>query len=155
MLGRMGARRARMVGINHVALEVGDVEEALAFYGRLFELRLRGRVGDALAFVDLGDQFLALSAGREQAPDDGRHVGLVVDSLEAVRSALGEAGVPEVPGRGLSFRDPWGNRVEVVQYDAVQLLKAPSVLHGMGAGDLGKSDAALAELRGKGLLDKP
>src|SRR4051794_32928037 len=105
--------RARAVGINHVALEVGDVDEALAFYGRILAFELRGRVGSHMAFVDLGDQFLALSAGRSQPADDERHFGLVVDDKEAVRAALGEAGVPVLPGRGLSFRDPWGNRVEV------------------------------------------
>ena len=151
----MSERRARPVGINHVALEVADVDDALAFYGRLFELRLRGRVGDALVFVDLGDQFVALGAGRTQPPDETRHVGLVVDSLDAVRAALREVGVEALPGRGLSFRDPWGNRIEVVQYDAVQFTKTGAVLRSMGAGDLGKSDAALAELRAKGLLDAP
>ena len=149
----MDEARARMVGINHVALEVGDVDEALAFYGRLFEVRLRGRAGSAMAFVDLGDQFLALAAGRSQPPDEERHLGLVVDSLETVRAALRAAGVPEAGGRGLAFRDPWGNHVEVVQYDAVQFTKTASVLRGLGAADLGKSDAALAELREKGLLD--
>jgi catechol 2,3-dioxygenase-like lactoylglutathione lyase family enzyme len=142
--------RARAVGINHVALEVGDVDEALAFYGRLFDLRLRGRV-PGMAFVDLGDQFLALSQPRSGAADADRHFGLVVDSLDAVRDALGEAGVPEVGGRGLSFRDPWGNQVEVVQYDAIQFTKAPPVLRGMGLGVLGKTDAAQRELRDKGL----
>ena len=141
---------ARPIGINHVALEVGDVDEALAFYGALFELRLRGRV-PGMAFVDLGDQFLALSAGRDAPPDADRHLGLVVDDTSLVRARLRDAGVEPLPGRGLSFRDPWGNRIELVQYDAIQFTKAPEVLRGMGAGDLGKSAAALAELRGRGL----
>src|SRR4051795_4209121 len=106
---------ARLIGINHVALEVGSIEEALGFYGRFFEIRLRG-VAPGMAFVDMGDQFLALSEGREQPPDDGRHFGLVVDDRERVREALDGAGVDPLPGRGLSFRDPWGNRVEIVEY---------------------------------------
>ena len=142
--------RPRLVGINHVALEVGDVEEALAFYGRIFELDLRGRA-PGMAFVDLGDQFLALSEGRRQPPDEHRHFGLVVDDIEAVRNALDEAGVEILPGRGLDFLDPWGNRVQLVDYREVQFTKAPSVLHGMGLGDLGKTETALEELRRKGL----
>ncbi|HEV2814601.1 MAG TPA: VOC family protein [Solirubrobacteraceae bacterium] len=140
---------ARAIGINHVALEVGDVDEALAFYGRLFAFELRGRAG-GMAFLDLGDQFLARSPGRSQPPDDERHFGLVVDSRAAVQAALDEAGVETVPGRGLNFRDPWGNRIEVVQYDEVQFTKAPAVARGMGF-DAPKSDAALAELRERGL----
>jgi catechol 2,3-dioxygenase-like lactoylglutathione lyase family enzyme len=145
------ARRARAVGLNHVALEVGDVDEALAFYGRIVAFELRGRAGRHMAFVDLGDQFLALSAPRRLPPDDDRHVGLVVDDKAAVRAALAEAGVPVLPGRGLSFRDPWGNRIEVVQYDEVQFTKAPEVLRGMALGDLGKTPAVRAELADKGL----
>jgi predicted enzyme related to lactoylglutathione lyase len=144
------SRRPRLVGLNHVALEVGDLEEALAFYGRFFDLELRGRT-PGMAFVDLGDQFLALSEGRSQAPDEHRHFGLVVDDKEAVRRALEEAGVEILPGRGLDFRDPWGNRVEVVDYRDVQFTKAPAVLRGMELGDLGKSDGALEELRRKGI----
>ena len=142
---------ARAVGINHVALEVGDVDEALAFYGAILEFELRGRVGDHMAFIDLGDQFLALSAPRRAPPDGERHFGLVVDDAAAVRDALAAAGVEALPGRGLSFRDPWGNRVEIVQYDEIQFTKAPGVLRGMGAEGLGKTEAALEELREKGL----
>ena len=137
---------ARLVGINHVALEVGDLEEALAFYRRLFELELRGRV-PGMAFVDMGDQFLALSEGRDDGPDRHRHFGLVVDDREEVRRRLEEAGAEIVPTRGLRFRDPWGNNVEVVQYSDVQFTKAP----GMGADDLEKSESAIRELREKGL----
>ena len=136
--------------MNHVALEVGDIEEALAFYGRVFEFSLRGR-GPRAAFIDMGDQFVALSAGRRQPPDDHRHVGLVVDDREAVRRALEEAGAEILPGRGLDFRDPWGNRIQVVQYDEIQFTKADHVLGGMGVAELGKSERALAELRAKGL----
>ena len=143
--------RARAVGVNHVAVEVGDVDEALAFYGSIFSFELRGRAGEHMAFVDLGDQFLALSAPRAAPPDDERHFGLVVDDLDAVRRRLEELGIPLAGGRGVDFRDPWGNRVEVVQYDAVQFTKAPRVLRGMGLGGLGKSRVAEEELRAKGL----
>ena len=142
--------RPRLLGVNHVALEVGDVEEALAFYGRFFDFELRGRAG-GMAFVDLGDQFVALAAGRRQPPDDHRHFGLVVDDKEAVRRALEEAGVEILPGRGLDFRDPWGNRVEVVDYRDIQFTKAPEVLRGLGAENLKKTDAAREELRRKGM----
>ena len=142
--------RARLVGVNHVALEVGDVEEALAFYGRLFAFELRGRA-TGTAFLDMGDQFLALSEGRRQPPDDHRHLGLVVDDKEAVRAALEEAGAEILPGRGLDFRDPWGNRVQVVDYREIQFSKAPAVLRGMGLDGLEKSERAVAELQDKGL----
>jgi lactoylglutathione lyase len=142
--------RARLVGFNHIALEVGDIEEALEFYGRLFEIELRGR-GKGMAFIDAGDQFIALSEGRTQPPDDHRHIGMVVDSKKAVRRALNEAGVEILPGRGLDFRDPWGNRWQVVEYSEVQFTKAPHVLNGMGLGDLKKTEDALEELRKKGL----
>jgi lactoylglutathione lyase len=143
--------RPRLVGLNHVALEVGDVEEALEFYGSIFELELRGRSG-RMAFVDMGDQFVALAQGRTQPPDAHRHFGLVVDDKEAARQALQEAGV-DVPRSGrLDFSDPWGNHVEVVDYREIQFTKAENVLRGMGLGGLEKNEAALAELRAKGLL---
>jgi lactoylglutathione lyase len=141
---------ARLVGINHVVLEVDDVDEALGFYGRLFELQLRGR-GRGMAFIDMGDQFLVLSQGRSQPPDESRHFGLVVDDKEAVRRLLEEAGAEILRGRGLDFRDPWGNHVQVVEYGDVQFSKTPAVLDGMGLSDLEKSPAALAELLEKGL----
>jgi lactoylglutathione lyase len=141
--------RARLVGINHVALDVGDVSEALEFYGRLFEFTLRGS-GPGHAFIDIGDQFIALTRGGTGEPDRGRHVGLVVDDKEAVRRALRDAGVVVAPRGGLDFRDPWGNHVQVVQYDEVQFTKAEAVLQGMGL-ELGKSESALAELRAKGM----
>jgi lactoylglutathione lyase len=144
------SERARLVGVNHVALEVDDVEEALAFYGRIFDFELRGRV-PGMAFVDLGDQFLALSEGRTQPPDPNRHFGLVVDDTEAARRALEEAGADVLTGRGLSFRDPWGNRVEIVDYRDVQFTKAPGVASAMGIDDLTKSERALDELRERGL----
>ena len=139
--------RAKPVGINHVALEVGNVEEALDFYGRIFELSLRGRAG-RMAFVDIGDQFVALAEGRRQSPDDNRHFGLVVDNKELALQAAREAGA-EVKGNRI--RDPWGNNVEVVGYEDVQFTKAPEVLRGMGLEELGKSEQAREELRAKGL----
>ena len=141
---------ARLVGINHVALEVGDLDEALAFYGRLFDLKLRGRV-PGMAFIEMGDQFLALSEGRDAVRDADRHFGLVVDDREAVRRAAEEAGAEIVPTRGLRFRDPWGNNVEVVQYGDIQFTKADAVLSGMGLEGLNKTDEALGQLREKGL----
>ena len=122
---------ARLVGINHVALEVGDVDEALEWYGRFFDLELRGREG-SMAFVDMGDQFLALAEGRTQPADAERHFGLVVDDKEATRSALEAAGVSVSRAPSLNFRDPWGNHVQVVDYRDIQFTKAPPVLRGMG-----------------------
>jgi catechol 2,3-dioxygenase-like lactoylglutathione lyase family enzyme len=140
----------RLVGINHVALEVGSVDDALEFYGRIFDLELRGRAG-RMAFIDIGDQFIALSEGRTQPPDRARHFGLVVDDKEATRQALIDARVELQSGRGLDFVDPWGNNIQVVDYREIQFTKAPEVLRGMGLDDLDKSERALAELREKGL----
>jgi lactoylglutathione lyase len=142
--------RARLVGMNHVALEVGDVEEALEFYGRIFEYELRGR-GGRMAFIDMGDQFFALAEGRTQPPDAHRHLGLVVDDKEAARHALQEAGVEVAPSGSVDFRDPWGNHVQVVDYREIQYTKADNVLRGMGLEGLEKSEKALGELRSKGL----
>jgi len=143
-------RKARAVGFNHIALEVGDIEEALAFYGRLFTFELRGR-SESMAFIDLGDQFLALQKGRRQPADDGRHFGLVVDDKDAVRAALNDAGVEVLPGPFLDFRDPWGNRIEIVGYDNIQFSKAPHVLRGMGLTHLSKTAGAIEELKEKGM----
>jgi catechol 2,3-dioxygenase-like lactoylglutathione lyase family enzyme len=143
------ANKARLIGINHVVLEVDDVEQALDFYGRVFEFELRGRAGH-MAFLDMGDQFLVLAGGRTQEPDGSRHFGLVVDDRERVRELAEQAGAELLGGRGLDFRDPWGNHVQVVQYSDIQFSKTPAVLTGMGL-DLEKSSAALAELREKGL----
>jgi predicted enzyme related to lactoylglutathione lyase len=144
------ARKARAIGFNHVALEVGDIEEALAFYGRLFEFTLRGKDATS-AFVDLGDQFLALQQGRRQPPDDGRHFGLVVDDKEAVRRALADAGITPLPGPFLDFLDPWGNRIEIIGYDNIQFTKAAHVLRGMGLAHLSKNESAIRELTAKGM----
>jgi lactoylglutathione lyase len=146
----MPTKKARAIGFNHVALEVGDLDEALEFYGRIFEFTLRGREEDAV-FIDLGDQFIALQKGRSQPADDGRHFGLVVDDKEAVRRALIEAGVEILPGPFLDFRDPWGNRIEIIGYENIQFTKAPNVLRGMGLSHLKKSAKALKELAEKGM----
>jgi predicted enzyme related to lactoylglutathione lyase len=145
------SQKPRIVGLNHIALEVGDIEEALAFYGRLFTFELRGK-SDSMAFIDLGDQFIALQKGRKQPADDGRHFGLVVDDKEAVRKALKAAGVAPLKGRFLDFRDPWGNRVEIVGYDNIQFTKAPNVLRGMGLTHLTKNENAKKELAEKGMV---
>jgi lactoylglutathione lyase len=143
------ATRTRLVGINHVALVVGNVDDALAFYGQIFELSLRGRSPGA-AFIDLGDQFLAVMAGEPGPPDRTRHFGLVVEDKDMARQALEEAGVAILPGRGLDFHDPWGNLVQVVQYDEIQFTKTDRILRGMRL-ELGKTPQALAELRAKDL----
>ena len=146
----MSEAKARALGFNHIALEVGDIEEALAFYGRLFDFKLRGKDSSS-TFIDLGDQFLALQKGRTRPADDGRHFGLVVDDKEAVRKALADAGIKLLPGRFLDFLDPWGNRVEIVGYDDVQFTKAPNVLRGMGLANLLKNEKAIKELTDKGM----
>jgi catechol 2,3-dioxygenase-like lactoylglutathione lyase family enzyme len=142
---------ARLVGINHIALEVGDLDDALAWYGRFFEFELRGRHGARMAFIDMGDQFIALSAGRSQPPDEARHFGLVVDDKESVRAALSDAGVSVRPSGSLDFHDPWGNHVQVVDYRDIQFSKTPDVLHAMRLDRLDKSETAQQEIRDRGL----
>jgi lactoylglutathione lyase len=144
------SKKARVVGFNHIALEVGDIEQALAFYSRIVDFTLRGKSED-MAFIDLGDQFLALQKGESQPAGSGRHFGLVVDDKEAVRRALAEAGVKTLPGSFLDFYDPWGNRVEIVGYDNIQFSKAANVLRGMGLAHLSKSAKAIKELAEKGM----
>lgn len=140
----------RLVGFNHVALEVDDLDAALDFYGRLFSFTLRGRSDDTV-FIDMGDQFLALQSGRRQGPDDGRHVGFVVEDKEAVRARLQAEGIALLPGRFLDFLDPWGNRIEIIDYRTIQFSKTGGVLRGMGLEHLEKTPEALAELAGKGM----
>jgi lactoylglutathione lyase len=140
----------RLVGINHVAVEVGDLDEALAFYGRIFDLTLRGR-GRRMAFLDMGDQFLALSEGRRQPPDEARHIGLVVDDREAALAAAREAGAEMIGDN--DFRDPWGNHFQVVDYGDIQFTKTDRILQGMGLAGVEKRPEAIAELRAKGLAD--
>jgi catechol-2,3-dioxygenase len=141
--------RARLVGINHVALEVDDVEAALAWYGRFFEFELRGKVGTEMAFIDMGDQFIAIMSGRSQSPDEKRHFGLVVDDMEAVREALRSEGVEVASSGSLDFRDRWGNNVQVVDYREIQFTKTPVVLRDIGLEGLQKSERALIEISAK------
>jgi catechol 2,3-dioxygenase-like lactoylglutathione lyase family enzyme len=141
----------RPVGINHIALEVGDVAEALAFWESIFgPLELRSPIGST-AFIDMGDQFIALVTGRSQARDQARHFGLVVDDMEAVRARLGELGVRVFGQRGLDFYDPWGNLIQVVDYRDIQFTKTDEVLRAQGLRGLEKSGRAREELRAKGI----
>ena len=142
------ARVPHLVGINHVAVEVGDIGEALDFYGRIFELALRGRSA-GMAFIDMGDQFLALSTGRTQPPDQARHIGLVVDDREATLAAAQEAGAEMIGDN--DFRDPWGNHFQIVAYEAVQFERSPGVKRKLGIEELGKSEAAQREIAERGL----
>ena len=143
----------RLVGINHIALEVDDIDEALAWYASVFEFELRGRHGDSMAFIDMGDQFIALASGRTQPPDGSRHFGLVVDDKEAVRERLRAQDVGVQAAGSLDFDDPWGNHVQVVDYREIQFTKAPAILRGMKLEALPKTAGAIAELRAKGLED--
>ena len=140
----MAPTKARAVGVNHVALEVGDIDAALEFYGRIFEFSLRGR-SERMAFIDMGDQFINLSTGRSQAADEDRHFGLVVDDREAVGRSLAEMGVETLPGSRMDFLDPWGNRIQIVEYGDIQFSKLPEVLAFMGLDGLGKSERAVQE----------
>jgi len=142
--------KARVVGINHVALEVGDIDEALAFYGKFLEFTLRSKSA-TMAFIDLGDQFIALSKVEDRPRDNERHFGLVVDDKEAVRKTLDDMGVEIVSDRFLDFLDPWGNRIEIVGYQGIQFTKAENVLRGMGLDRLGKTDDAIRQLAEKGM----
>jgi catechol 2,3-dioxygenase-like lactoylglutathione lyase family enzyme len=142
--------RAKLIGINHVALEVGDLDEALEVYGRLFEFELRGRV-PGMAFLDMGDQFLALSEREGPEPDADRHFGLVVDDIEAARAAVEREGLEIVGSRGLTFRDPWGNQVQVVDYHRIQFERTAGVRRKLAIEDLEKDDQAKAEIAERGL----
>ncbi len=143
---------ARLVGINHVALEVGDVDDALELYGRLFAFRLRGRV-PRMAFLDMGDQFIAIGEGRSQEPDDDRHFGLVVDDVDAARAAVEREGLEllGVRSQSFDFRDPWGNRIQVVGYANIQFERTSGVRRALGIEDLTKSSSALGEIADRGL----
>jgi lactoylglutathione lyase len=149
----MTRRKPRMVGMNHVAIEVGDIDEALAFYGRIFDFTLRGK-GKTNAFIDMGDQFINLTQVGADHRDSPRHFGLVVDDRSAVRELVTEAGGEWLDGPFLDFLDPWGNRVEIVQYSDIQFTKAPHVMRGMGL-SLDKTDKARRELAEKGMAPEP
>jgi len=144
------AKKARAIGINHVALEVGNIDEALEFYGSFLEFELRSRSADAV-FIDLGDQFINFSSGRRQGPDDQRHFGFVVDNRQLVAQALRSMGVKLLPGPFMDFLDPWGNRIEIIDYEGIQFTKAPYVLKGMGLAGLEKTEEAVSELTEKGM----
>ena len=150
MSGNRPAPKARAVGINHVALEVGDIDEALAFYGGFLDFAIARRSENA-AFIYFGDQFINFSRGRRQGSDDNRHFGIAVDDKELVRRILAEMGVELLDGRFLDFLDPWGNRVEITTYTNIQFSKADHVLAGMGLGHLEKTEQAIEELRKKGM----
>ncbi len=154
MKARRSNGKARLVGMNHIALKVGDIERALEFYGQIFDFRLRGR-SRRMAFIDMGDQFIALSEGRAAGPDRDRHVGLVVDDKEKVRRRLKLAGARPLGRSGVEFRDPWGNRIQIVPYQTIQFTKEHGVLAGMGCGDLRKTPGAMRELARKGLIARP
>ena len=142
--------KPRLVGINHIALQVDDIEEAVAFYTDLFQPTDVNRNVPGAAFLRMGDQFIALfqRGPRSEEP----HFGLVVDDKEAARRAFEEAGVEVLPGRFFDIRDPSGNRVQIVQYDEIQFTKTDRILAGMGLA-LDKSERALDELRAQGLAD--
>lgn len=142
-------KKARALGINHVVLEVDDLDNALEFYGALFDFTLRGK-SDHNAFIDLGDQFIQLTLGRTQVPDTKRHFGFVVDDREAVKRAMDRLGIKSVNDR-MNILDPWGNRIEIVPYDDVQFTKAANILKGMGVTPLEKTASAIAELKKKGM----
>ncbi|MFL2654611.1 MAG: VOC family protein [Alphaproteobacteria bacterium] len=145
----MVKNKARALGINHIVLEVDDLDKALTFYGKIFEFKLRGR-NDNNAFIDMGDQFIQLRLGRTQEPDGARHFGFVVDNREAVKQALDEMGVQMLEHR-MNFHDPWGNRVEVVSYEDIQFTKAPNIMRGMGVKNLEKTPSAIKELAKKNM----
>jgi predicted enzyme related to lactoylglutathione lyase len=142
-------RRPKLVGVNHIALEVGDVDAALDFYGKIFEFKLRGR-SKGQAFIDMGDQFIALMETKTPHEDKGRHFGVVVDDRSRVKQLAEAAGARLVPGPFMDFLDPWGNRFEVVEYGKIQFTKAPHVLRGMGLA-LEKTESARRELAEKGM----
>ena len=144
------SKKARAVGINHLALEVGDIGQALAFYGEFLEFSLRSKSENA-AFIDLGDQFINLTKVDAQPKDNHRHFGLVVSDKETVRASLAEMGVEMASSRFLDFYDPWGNRIEIVGYDNIQFSKTPNVLKGMGLDSLSKNEKAIQELTDKGM----
>ena len=145
----MVKNKARALGINHIVLEVDDLDKALTFYGKIFEFNLRGG-NDNNAFIDMGDQFIQLRLGRTQEPDGARHFGFVVDNREAVKQALDEMGVQMLEHR-MNFHDPWCNRVEVVSYEDIQFTKAPNIMRGMGVKNLEKTPSAIKELAKKNM----
>lgn len=142
--------KARAVGINHIALEVGDIDEALHFYGRFLDFELHER-SDTEAFIYFGDQFINFTKNGNRQPDRYRHFGIAVDDKPLARKTLERMGIKLLNSEFLDFLDPWGNRVEITTYAKIQYTKAEHVLRGMGLGHLVKTEEALAELRAKGM----
>ena len=145
--------RPRLIGINHVAIEVGDINEALDWYGRIFDFMLRGK-GERAAFIDMGDQFINLTLTSDYAVNGGekRHLGFVVDDRSRVIELAKSAGARFVEGPFLDFLDPWGNRLEIIEYSNIQFTKAANVMRGMGLA-LGKNEKARKELADKGMAE--
>ena len=145
--------KPKLVGINHVALEVGDIDEALEWYGKLFAFTLRGK-GAQNAFIDMGDQFINLTRAADPGTEnvERRHIGLVVDDRSRILELAKAAGARMVEGPFLDFLDPWGNRLEIIEYANIQFTKAPHVLRGMGLA-LDKNETAKRELADKGMAE--
>src|ERR1700736_6749030 len=144
-------KKPRLIGINHVAIEVGNIDEALAWYGRIFDFNLRGQ-GERNAFIDMGDQFVNMTLVPDYAVNgvEKRHLGFVVDDRSHIIELAKAAGAFEGPF--LDFLDPWGNRLEIIEYSNIQFTKAPNVMRGMGLA-LAKNDKAKKELADKGMAE--
>ena len=149
----MSDKKPRLIDINHVAIEVGDIDEALAWYGLIFEFTLRNR-HERSAFIDMGDQFINMTRVPDYAVQgvERRHIGFVVDDRSTVKARAEAAGARMVEGPFLDFLDPWGNRIEVIEYSNIQFTKAPGVMRGMGLA-LAKNDKAKKELADKGMAE--
>ena len=145
------SKKPKLVGINHVAIEVGNIDEALAWYGQIFDFNLRNR-HERSAFIDMGDQFINMTRVPDYRQEgvERRHIGFVVDDRTTVKARAEAAGAKMVEGPFLDFLDPWGNRIEVVEYSNIQFTKAPNVQRGMGI-KLAKNDNAKKELAEKGM----
>ena len=147
------AKKPRLVGINHVAIEVADIDDALEWYGRIFEFKLRGK-GERNAFIDMGDQFVNITRVPDYAAsgEEKRHIGFVVDDRSRIIELAKAAGARFVEGPFLDFLDPWGNRLEIIEYSNIQFSKTPGVMRGMGL-DLDKNEKARKELAEKGMAE--
>lgn len=146
-------KEPRLVGINHVAIEVGNIDEALAWYARIFDFTLRGK-SERNAFIDMGDQFVNMTLVPDYAVAgvEKRHIGFVVDDRSSVIELAKAAGARFVEGPFLDFLDPWGNRLEIIEYSNIQFTKAQNVMRGMGLA-LTKNAKATQELADKGMAD--
>ncbi len=142
--------KATAIGINHIALEVGNIAEALAFYGSFLNFTITSQTEDA-AFIYFGDQFINFAKGRTQASDEKRHFGIAVDDKELVRNTLTQMDVTLLGGQFLDFLDPWGNRIEITTYTNIMFSKTTAILRGMDMDHLQKTDQALGQLNKHGL----